>query len=138
MNELRVAARVADVYLKVVKNTLARRAIEGTDFECLRESLKGPLLLAFAREDPGSAARVIKGFTKDHEKLVTVAVAIGGTLYGAGDLDRVAPLPTFDEARARLLGTLMAPMSQLVRTLAEPAAMLARTLQARTAQTAED
>jgi large subunit ribosomal protein L10 len=138
MNELRVAARGADVYLKVVKNTLARRAIEGTDFECLRDSLKGPLLLAFAREDPGSAARVIKGFTKDHEKLVTVAVAIGGTLYGAGDLDRVAALPTFDEARARLLGTLMAPMSQLVRTLAEPAAMLARTLQARTAQTAED
>ena len=92
MTELRVAARNADVYLKVVKNTLARRAIAGTEFECMQESLKGPLVLAFAREDPGAAARVIKGFAKDHEKLVAVAVAIGGTLYGAADIDRVASL----------------------------------------------
>lgn len=131
MTELRVQARQSDVYLKVVKNTLAKRAIQGTEFECLQESLKGPLLLAFSREDPGAAARVIKGFAKDHEKLVTVALALGGALYPAGDLDRVAALPTLDEARATLLGTLMAPMSQLVRTLAEPAAMLARTLSQR-------
>ena len=136
MTELRVAARNADVYLKVVKNTLARRAIAGTEFECMQESLKGPLVLAFSREDPGAAARVIKGFAKDHEKLVAVAVAIGGSLYGASDIDRVASLPTLDEARAKLLGTLQAPASQLVRTLAEPAAMLARTLQARATQSA--
>ena len=128
MTELRVQARKSDVYVKVVKNTLAKRAVEGTDFECLRPSLTGPLVLAFSREDPGSAARVIKAFAKDHEKLRTVAVALGGELYSAADLDRVASLPTLDEARAKLLGTLMAPMSQLVRTLAEPAAMLARTL----------
>jgi len=137
MTELRVAARNADVYLKVVKNTLAKRAIEGTDFECLQESLKGPLLLAFSREDPGAAARVIKGFAKDHDKLVTIALALGGELYAAADLDRVAALPTLDEARARLLGTLSAPMSQLVRTLAEPGAMLARTLSQRGAQAAQ-
>lgn len=131
MNQLRVAARGAAVYLKVVKNTLAKRAVEGTEFECLQATLQGPLLLAFSREDPGAAARVIKGFSRDHDKLVAVAVAIGGELYGAADIDRVAALPTLDEARAQLLGTLEAPMSQLVRTLAEPGAMLARALQAR-------
>jgi len=134
LTELRVQARKSDVYLKVVKNTLARRAIEGTDFECMQSSLKGPLILAFSREDPGAAARVIKGFAKDHDKLVAVAVALGGALYSAADIDRVAALPTLDEARAKLLGTLSAPMSQLVRTLAEPAAMLARTLSQRAAQ----
>lgn len=134
MTELRVEARKADVYVRVVKNTLARRAVEGTDFECMKDSFAGPLMLAFSRQDPGSAARVIKGFAKDHERLVPISVAIGGELYGAGDLDRVASLPTLDEARAMLLGTLEAPMSQLVRTLAEPGAMLARTLQARSGQ----
>jgi len=128
MTELRVQARQSDVYLKVVKNTLAKRAVEGTDFECLKSSLSGPLILAFSREDPGAAARVIKGFAKDHESLKAVAVALGGELYSAADLDRVAALPTLDEARGKLLGTLMAPLSQLVRTLAEPPAMLARTL----------
>jgi large subunit ribosomal protein L10 len=134
LTELRVAARKSDVYLKDVKNTLAKRAIEGTDFECMQSSLRGPLLLAFSREDPGAAARVIKGFAKDHDKLIAVAVAIGGELYSASDLDRVASLPTLDEARAMLLGMLSAPMSQLVRTLAEPGAMLARTLSQRAAQ----
>ena len=128
MTELRVQARESDVYLKVVKNTLARRAIQGTEFECMQDSLSGPLILAFSREDPGAAARVIKGFAKDHDNLKTIALALGGELYSAADLDRVAALPTLDEARAKLLGTLIAPMSQLVRTLAEPPAMLARTL----------
>lgn len=136
LTELRVAARKADVYVKVVKNTLARRAVAGTEFECMQEKFSGPLLLAFSRQDPGSAARVIKGFAKDHDKLVPVGVAIGGALYGAADIDRVASLPTLDEARGQLLGTLQAPMSQLVRTLAEPAAMLARTLSARSEQSA--
>jgi large subunit ribosomal protein L10 len=136
MTELRAAARNSDVYLKVVKNTLAKRAIVGTEFECMASSLVGPLVLAFSREDPGAAARVIKGFAKDHENLKTVAVSLGGELYSAADLDRVASLPTLDEARAALLGTLSAPMSQLVRTLAEPAAMLARTLSQRGEQAA--
>lgn len=136
MTALRAVARDADVYLKVIKNTLAKRAIEGTDFECMQESLRGPLILAFSREDPGAAARVIKGFAKDHEKLVTVAVALGGELYAAADLDRVASLPTLDEARAMLLGVMSAPLTQLVRTLAEPAAMLARTLAQRGEQAA--
>ena len=135
MTELRAEARNSGVYLKVLKNTLARRAVEGTEFQCMQPSFSGPLLLAFSREDPGAAARVIKGFSKDHENLVTVSVSIGGELYAAADLDRLASLPTLDEARAALLRTLHAPLTQLVRTLAEPGAMLARTLQARGEQT---
>lgn len=136
MTQLRSEARKSNVYVKVVKNTLARRAIEGTSFECMQGSLKGPLVLAFSREDPGAAARIFKGFAKDHDKLVTVALSVGGELYPGSDLDRLASLPTLDEARAGFLRVLNAPMSQLVRLLAEPGAMLARTLKARSEQTA--
>jgi large subunit ribosomal protein L10 len=134
MTKLRVSARQADVYVRVVKNTLARRAVEGTSFECMKGSLRGPLVLAFSREDPGAAARVVKGFAKEHDKLVTVALSIGGQLYPASDLDRLASLPTLTDARTMLVRVLAAPMTQLVRTLAEPAAMLARTLKARSEQ----
>jgi len=136
MTKFRVAAREAGVYVRVVKNTLARRAIEGTSFECMKGSLKGPLVLAFSREDPGAAARIVKGFAKEHDKLVTVALSIGGELYPAADLDRLASLPTLAEARTGLARVLNAPLTQLVRTLAEPAAMLARTLKARSEQVA--
>ena len=131
VTDLRRQLRLVKASYKVVKNTLARRAVQGTEFECLREKLKGPLVLAFSRRDPGAAARVIKSFAKEHEKLVTVAVALGGALYSPRDIDRVASLPTLEQARAKLLGTLIAPAAQLVRVLAEPGAMLARTLKAR-------
>ena len=134
MTELRTEARDAGVYMKVVKNTLARRAVVGTPFECIRSSLSGPLLLAFSREDPGSAARVVKGFSREHQNLVTVSVAVGGELYDAANLDRVAALPNLDEARAMLLRTLNGPMTQLVRLLSEPGSMLARALKARSEQ----
>jgi len=98
VTELRAKARSQGVYVRVIKNTLARRAVEGTEFACLKEALKGPLILAFSREDPGSAARVIKDFAKTNEKLVTKAVAIGGTPYGPADLERLASLPTLDQA----------------------------------------
>lgn len=130
MTEFRAKAREQGVFVKVVKNTLAKRAIEGTEFECLKEVLQGPLVLAFSTEDPGSAARVVKDFAKDHAKLVTTAVAVGGQVYPAADLERLASLPTLDQARAILLGVFQAPASQLVRTLAEPSAMLVRTLAA--------
>jgi large subunit ribosomal protein L10 len=134
MTKFRVAARQAGVYVRVVKNTLARRAVEGTSFECMQGSFKGPLVLAFSREDPGAAARVVKGFAKEHDKLKTVALSIGGELYPASDLDRLASLPTLTDARTMLVRVLNAPLTQLVRTLAEPAAMLARTLKARSEQ----
>jgi large subunit ribosomal protein L10 len=130
MTQLRARARKAGVYMRVVKNTLARRAVQGTSFECLRDSLKGPTVLAFSREDPGAAARVVKEFSKDTEALVAVAVAIGGQLYPASELARVASLPTLKEARATLLGLLQAPLSRFVRTLAEPQARFARLLAA--------
>ncbi|MEQ9561334.1 MAG: 50S ribosomal protein L10 [Woeseiaceae bacterium] len=134
MTELRKQARNAGVYMRVVKNTLARRAIQGTDFECMTDTLKGPLLLAFAKDDPGAAARVIKDFAKGHDALKAVSLSAGGQLLAASDLETLANLPTLDQARAILLGLLMAPMTKLVRTLAEPPAMLARTLSARAEQ----
>ncbi|MBU2676370.1 MAG: 50S ribosomal protein L10 [Gammaproteobacteria bacterium] len=136
MTELRKQARNAGVYMRVVKNTLARRAVEGTEFECMQDTLKGPILLAFAKEDPGAAARVIKDFAKGHDALQAVSLSAGGQLMPGSDLNKLADLPTFDQARAMLLGVFMAPMNQLVRTLAEPPAMLARTLSARGEQDA--
>jgi large subunit ribosomal protein L10 len=131
MTELRRDARNAGVYLRVVKNTLARRAVEGTEFECMKEALKGPILLAFGKDDPGAAARVIKDFAKEHKALQAVSLSTGGQLLPAEDLATLANLPTLDQARAMLLGVMLAPMTKLVRTIAEPSAMLARTLSAR-------
>ena len=136
MTELRKEARNAGVYMRVVKNTLARRAVKGTEFECMYDTLKGPILLAFAKDDPGAAARVIKDFAKEHDALQAVSLAIGGQLLPATDLSKLADLPTLDQARAMLLGVMVAPMSTLVRTLAEPSAMLARTMGARGEQEA--
>jgi large subunit ribosomal protein L10 len=136
MTELRAKARNAGVYLRVVKNTLARRAVAGTSFECMQETLKGPILLAFAKDDPGAAARIIKDFAKDHAALQAVSLSAGGQLMPGSDLAKLAELPTLDQARAMLLGVMLAPMSKLVRTLAEPPAMLARTLSARAGQEA--
>jgi large subunit ribosomal protein L10 len=130
MTDLRSKARTSGVYLRVVKNTLARRAIAGTQFECVGSSLKGPLVLAFSKEDPGAAARLVKDFAKANDKLKTTVVSLGGTLLSAKDLDRVASLPTLQAARATLLGTLQAPLGQLVRTIAEPHTGLVRALAA--------
>ena len=130
MTEFRANARDEGVYVRVVKNTLARRAVDGTEFECLSDSLRGPIILAFSQEDPGAAARVIKDFAKQCEALVTLAVAIGGDLYPASDLDRLAKLPTLDQARAQLLGLLLAPAGKFVRTIAEPQAKFVRLLAA--------
>ncbi len=131
MTEFRAKARSEGVYVRVVKNTLAKRAIDGTEFECLADSLAGPIVLAFSKEDPGAAARVISEFAKDCEQLVTQAVAIGGAVYPASDLARLAKLPTLDQARAQLLGLLQAPASKFVRTIAEPQGKFVRLLAAR-------
>lgn len=134
MTALRAEARKAGVYVRVVKNTLAKRAIEGTNFECLNEALQGPLVLAFSSEDPGAAARIFKAFARENDKLVTRAVSISGQLYPGSDLDRLASLPTLDGARAQLLALLNTPMTQFVRTINEPASQLARVLQAKADQ----
>jgi large subunit ribosomal protein L10 len=130
MTDLRTRARNADVFVKVVKNTLAKRALDGTSFACLQPKLTGPLVLVFSRDDPGAGARVVRDFAKENQKLVPVAIAYGGSLRGPEDLQALATLPTIDEARARLLGVLKAPASKLVRTLAEPAGQFVRLLAA--------
>ena len=130
LTELRARARASGVYMRVVKNTLARRAVAGTQFECVGEKLKGPLILAFSQEDPGAAARLIRGFAKDNDKLVPTLVSLGGTVLSAKDLERVASLPTKEQALAQLLGVLKAPIGKFVRTLAEPHAKLVRTIAA--------
>ena len=130
MTDLRAKARAGGVYLKVAKNTLVRRAVEGTEYECLQESLTGPLLLAFSMEDPGAAARLVKDYSKDHDKLIARLVAIGGELYDASELERLSSLPTYDQAIAILMGVMKAPIEKFVRTLAEPHAKLVRTVAA--------
>jgi large subunit ribosomal protein L10 len=130
MTDLRAKARAQGVYVRVIKNTLARKALAGTSFEPVGPSLKGPLVLAFAKDDPGAAARVVKAFAKDNDKLVATLVSIGGQVLSGKDLEKVANLPTRAQALATLLGVMKAPIEKFVRTLAEPHAKLARTLAA--------
>ena len=130
MNDLRDKARDGGVYLRVVKNTLARRAIEGTDYECLQDTLVGPLVMAFSQEDPGSAARVLKEFSKDNDKLVVKALSISGQLLEASELDRLAKLPTKDQAISMLMSVMQAPITKLARTLNEVPGKLVRTVAA--------
>jgi large subunit ribosomal protein L10 len=130
MTRLRREARKAGVYLRVVRNTLARRAVAGTDLECMADSLVGPLVLAFSGEDPGAAARVLADFAKGNDKLVIKVVAVRGQLLTPADVSRLATLPTKDQAISTLMSVMKAPVEKLVRTLAEPHARLVRTLAA--------
>jgi large subunit ribosomal protein L10 len=130
MTELRAKARKQGVYMRVVKNTLARKALAGTSFESVGAKLKGPLVLAFSKDDPGAAARVVKDFAKGNEKLVATLVSLGGQVLPGGELEKVASLPTREQALSMLLGVLKAPIQKLVGTLAAPASQLARTLAA--------
>jgi large subunit ribosomal protein L10 len=130
MTELRAKARRQGVYLRVVKNTLARKALAGTSFESVGPKLKGPLVLAFSKDDPGAAARVVKDFAKGNDKLVATLVSLGGQILPGGELEKVASLPTREQALSMLLGVLKAPIQKLVGTLAAPASQLARALAA--------
>lgn len=130
LDALRVEARKADVYLRVIKNTLARRALEGTEFACMRGELTGPLLLAFSRSDPGAAARVISDFAKGHDKLVVRLVSIGGRLLPPSEIKTVAQLPTYDQAISQLMSVMQAPIAKLARTMKEVPGKLVRTLAA--------
>ena len=130
MNTLRDKARAGGVRIRVVKNTLARRAIEGTEYACLQDSLVGPLIMAFSQEDPGSAARVLKEFTKENDKLVVTALSVSGQLLEASELDRLAKLPTKDQAISMLMSVMQAPVTKLARTLNEVPGKLVRTVAA--------
>jgi large subunit ribosomal protein L10 len=130
MTDLRVEARNAGVYVRVVKNTLAKRALQDTDFACMQEALAGPLVLAFSKVDPGSAARVAKAFAKSHDKFQVKLVAIGGKLLDASELDKLASLPTYDEAISQLMAVMKAPVQKLAATINEVPGKLVRTLAA--------
>ena len=130
MTALRADARNNGVYLRVVKNTLARRAFEGTEFECMSDQLVGPLVLALSQEDPGSAARVVKDFAKEHDKLVVKVLAVGGEALAASEIDRLASLPTRDQAISMLMAVMKAPVEKLTRTVNEVPGKLVRTVAA--------
>jgi len=130
LTELRKSARESGVYMRVVRNTLARRAFQGTSFTCMDPVLVGPLLLAFSKEDPGAAARLIKDFAKRFEKLEVKALSIDGQVLAAKDINVLASLPTREEAIAQLMSVVRAPIVKLVRTLAEPHSMLVRAVAA--------
>lgn len=130
LTEFRKTARNAGVYVRVVRNTLARRALEGTQFACMQEALVGPLVLAFSKDEPGAAARLIKEFVKKNDKLKVKALALDNQLLPASGLETLASLPTRDEAIALLMSVMKAPITKLVRTMAEPHAKLVRTFAA--------
>lgn len=119
MTAMRKKARESGVFLKVVKNTLASRAVTGTDYEVVKDELTGPLLYAFSMEEPGAAGRLIKEFSKGNDKLKAKVVAVGDKLYPASHVDVLAALPTRDQA-----------LAMLARVLSEPAAMFARAVKA--------
>ena len=137
MTTLRESAKRSGVYLRVVRNTLARRAVEGTEFECIRDRLAGPLVLAFSRDEPGAAARVVRDYAKGNDKLVVSFVAFDGKAMDASAIEELAGLPTREEALARLMSVLLAPATRLVRTVAEPHAGLVRVVDAMRADRAE-
>ncbi len=130
LTELRVKSREAGVQIRVVKNSLARRAFEDTGYACMNEALVGPLILGFSQEDPGGAARIMKDFAKGHDKLIVKALSLGDSLMDASQLDAVASLPTYDQAISMLMSVMKAPVEKFVRTLAEPHSKMVRTVAA--------
>ncbi len=117
MTALRKQAREAGVQVRVIRNTLARRAFEGTEYECMNEVMLGPNILAFSLEDPGAGARVFKDFAKENEDFEIKALSVGGKLLPADQIDALAKLPTRDEAIAMLMAVMQAPITKLARTL---------------------
>lgn len=130
MTQLRKQARVSGVYLRVVRNTLVKRAVQETEFDCLEPVLVGPTLVAFSQEDPGAAARLMKDFSKENKALVVKGLAVGRKMYGPEDIDLLAKLPTYEEALAQLMSVMKAPVQKLASTFNEIPGKLVRTLAA--------
>ncbi len=129
VTQLRSKARQAGVYLRVLKNTLARRAVQGTPFEKLSEQMVGPLMYGIS-QDPVAGAKVLSEFAKENELFVIKAGAMPNAMMSAQDIKALAQLPSRDELLAKLLGTMQAPMTKLVRTLNEVPGKFVRTLAA--------
>ena len=129
VTQLRSRARKSGLYLRVLKNTLARRAVKGTPFEKLTEQLSGPLIYGIAR-DPVAGAKVLSEFAKEHEQFVIRGGAMPNTLMSAKDVKALALLPSREELLAKLMGTMQAPVTKLVRTMNEVPGKFVRTLAA--------
>jgi len=130
MTALRKNARENKVYLRVVRNTLLKRAVADTEFECIQEVLVGPTILAFSQEDPGAAARVLKDFSKENDDFEIKALSVGGQLMDASQIDVLAKLPTLDQARSILMSVMLAPVTKLARTMNEVPSKVTRAVAA--------
>ena len=130
MTALRKNAREIKVYLRVVRNTLLKRAVADTEFECIQEVLVGPTILAFSQEDPGAAARVLKDFSKENDDFEIKALSVGGQLMDASQIDVLAKLPTLDQARSMLMSVMLAPVTKLARTMNEVPSKVTRAVAA--------
>jgi len=130
MTALRKNARENKVYLRVVRNTLLKRAVADTEFECIQEVLVGPTILAFSQEDPGAAARVLKDFAKENDDFEIKALSVGGQLMDASQIDVLAKLPTLDQARSMLMSVMLAPVTKLARTMNEVPSKVTRAVAA--------
>ena len=130
LTELRKTARENKVYLRVVRNTLLKRAVADTEFECIQEVLIGPTILAFSQEDPGAAARVLKDFAKENDNFEIKALSVGGKLLEASQIDVLAKLPTHDQALSILMSVMLAPVTKLTRTLNEVPSKVTRAVAA--------
>jgi len=130
LTALRKTARENNVYLRVVRNTLLKRAVADTEYECLNEALVGPTILAFSQDDPGAAARVLKDFAKDNDDFDVKALAVGGNLLSADQIDVLAKLPTYDQAIATLMSVMLAPVTKLARTANEVPSKVTRAVAA--------
>ena len=130
MTNLRNSAIDADVSLRVVKNTLAKRALAGTGCECIAPILSGPVILGFSQEDPGAVARIFRNFIKENEALVVKGLGVSGEFVDADQLKKIASLPTKDQAISMLMALMFAPTEKLVRTLNEVPTRLTRVIAA--------
>lgn len=119
MNALRTKARAENVELRVIRNTLAKRAFAETDYACVEDVLVGPSLFAFSMEDPGAAARLFKDFAKGNDSFEVKALSVSGQLLGKDQIDVLANLPTLEQALGMLASVTLAPVTKLVRTLNE-------------------
>ena len=119
MNALRTKARAENVELRVIRNTLAKRAFAETDYACVEDVLVGLSLFAFSMEDPGAAARLFKDFAKANDSFEVKALSVSGQLLGKEQIDVLANLPTLEQALGMLASVTLAPVTKLVRTLNE-------------------
>lgn len=130
MTALRKNARENKVYLRVVRNTLLKRAIAETELECIQEVLSGPTILALSNEDPGAPARVMKDFAEENDEFEIKALSVGGKLLEASQIDVLAKLPTLDQARSVLMSVMLAPVTKLALLMNEVPSKVTRAVAA--------